>query len=242
MSTLHGTLSGGTAVSRRRFVTGACLSGAGLCLSGCLRRGKEEEGLSAVEDLMREHGVLRRALLVYAEAVPRLAGTPPAGIAGALQKTATLFRAFGENYHERTLEEQFVFPALRKAPGPLPALVDTLIAQHERGRDITAFVLAVTTGGTLAGDAAAALARQLAAFVRMYQNHAAREDTVVFPAWKKAMPADQIEELGEQFEEIEHEQVGEGGFDDAVRQIEEIEALLGLENIAQFTAPQPPGA
>ena len=42
-----------------------------------------EPEVTATEDLMREHGVIRRALLVYAETVPKLrtkpdSGTPPA--------------------------------------------------------------------------------------------------------------------------------------------------------------------
>ena len=60
-----------------------------------------EEGVSALEDLMREHGVLRRILIVYAETAPRLARGPAGIDAGALADAATLFRQFGEDYHER---------------------------------------------------------------------------------------------------------------------------------------------
>jgi len=34
-----------------------------------------------------------------------------------LLKTATLCRAFGEEYHEKKLEEAYIFPAVRKAGG-----------------------------------------------------------------------------------------------------------------------------
>lgn len=76
----------------------------------------------------------------------------------------------------------------------------------------------------------------------MYEHHAAREDTIVFPAWKKALPNREYDEMGEKFEEIEHQQFGEDGFDTAVKQIAEIEGGLGLADIAQFTAPPPPKA
>jgi hypothetical protein len=49
-----------------------------------------------------------------------------------------------------------------------------------------------------------------------------------------------MDELREKFEDIEHEQFGEDGFDDAVAQIAGIEESLGLTDIAQFTAPPPP--
>src|SRR5690348_1171275 len=70
--------------------------------------GKQE--ISANEDLMREHGVLRRALLVYALTAPELRSNPSATMSVALNRTAVLFRKFGEDYHERALEEKFIFP------------------------------------------------------------------------------------------------------------------------------------
>src|SRR5262249_45428326 len=59
---------------------------------------KEPEGIevTAVEDLMREHGVLRRALMVYSESALRLRRNAADVSPTALQKTAKLFRAFGE--------------------------------------------------------------------------------------------------------------------------------------------------
>jgi hypothetical protein len=74
----------------------------------------------------------------------------------------------------------------------------------------------------------------------MYEHHAAREDTIVFPARKDALSAHQLDEMGELFEEIEHQQFGKDGFEDAVAQIGRIEQALGIADIAQFTAPPPP--
>ena len=51
---------------------------------------------------------------------------------------------------------------------------------------------------------------------------------------------EQLDEIGEKFEDIEHEQFGEDGFDDAVKQISAIETSLSLADIVQFTAPPPP--
>ena len=78
---------------------------------------EETEEVEAAEDLMREHGVLRRALLVYAEAASRLSRGQGEVPADALGRVATLFRSFGEDYHERSLEEEHVFPVLVKAGG-----------------------------------------------------------------------------------------------------------------------------
>ena len=75
----------------------------------------------------------------------------------------------------------------------------------------------------------------------MYENHAAREDTIIFPAWKKALGAHAVEEMGDKFEEIEKQQFGGDGFDMAVQQIAQIEQSLGLTDLSQFTAQPPQG-
>jgi len=158
----------------------------------------------------------------------------------ALEKTAKLFQVFGEDYHEKKLEEVFIFPAVKRTPGAAANLVDVLLAQHVRGRQITDFVLSVSKEDRIASNSVEPLAKALESFVRMYAHHAAIEDTVVFPAWKAAVGGNELDAMGEKFEEIEHEQFGEDGFEAALRRMEEIEQSLGLSNLDMFTAPAPP--
>jgi hemerythrin-like domain-containing protein len=201
---------------------------------------KEKGGeVTATEDLMREHGVLRRALLVYTAAATKLHSNPSSIPPDALQKTAKLFRAFGEEYHEKKLEEAYIFPAVKQAGGEAATYPDILVTQHNRGREITDYIINVTQNAKL-GANADDLAKALDAFVLMYRNHAAREDTIIFPAWKQTLNDKQLDEMNDKFEDIEHEQFGEDGFEDAVKQISAIESSLGLADIAQFTAPPPP--
>src|SRR5690242_9573391 len=210
---------------RRRRILEASLAGAGLLLSAPVwapalatehgKKRREEKEVGAVEDLMREHGVLRRALLVYIETVPKLRANPAGVDAAAIARTAELFRRFGEDYHERMLEEAHIFPALRKVGGPAAAYVDTLVAQHNRGREITDYILSIAGKGGIGSGDAEPLARVFEAFVLMYQNHAAREDTIVFPAWKDALSERQLREMGDRFEDIERRTFGKDGFEDA---------------------------
>jgi len=197
----------------------------------------ESEEVSATEDLMREHGVIRRILVVYRLSAVRLRTKPSSVQLDALQRAAKLMRGFGEEYHERQLEEAHLFPALAAAGGSAAAEISTLVAQHQRGREITEFLLAVTQ--KTIGSAAEPTARTLEAFCLMYEEHAAREDTIVFPAWKKALSPKQLDEMGDLFEDIEHKTFGKDGFDDAVEQIAAIEHSLGLDP-ASLTAPPPP--
>jgi hemerythrin-like domain-containing protein len=225
-----------TEPNRRNLIAAG---GMAMALAACSQTGEEQE-VGAVEDLMREHGILRRILLVYAQSIPRLRNEPGTLDGAALNRAALLFRDFGEEYHERQLEEAYIFPRLRQAGGPASAYVDTLLVQHQRGRDITGFILSATAGGAIAAASAEPLARAFQAFALMYENHAAREDTIIFPGWKKALSEGEMEELGEKFEEIEKTRFGGDGFDKAASQVAEIERQLGFADLAQFTPPPQP--
>jgi len=196
--------------------------------------------VTATEDLMREHGVIRRALLVYFESIPKLRQSPSSLDPAALHRTAEVFRTFGEDYHERMLEEQHIFPMVRKQGGELQKYADILIAQHNRGREITDYVLAVTNWPKISAAHAEPLATVFDRFVLMYANHAAREDTIVFPAWKKNFSNMQLDEISDQFEDIEQKMFGKDGFEDAEKKIANVEIALGFGDLAQFTPPPPP--
>jgi hemerythrin-like domain-containing protein len=224
-------------------LAGVALAGSALALTGCKRDRDqdEEEGegeVTANEDLMREHGVLRRVLIIYREVAPKLVANAAAVDAAALGAAAKLFQQFGERYHEQLLEEQHIFPIVRKAGGEAPALVDTLLAQHARGREITGYILDKTRTGRIGTADAAPMARALTAFSRMYEPHTAREDTIVFPAFKKAVGPKGYDELGDQFEDIERKEFGGDGFDMAVDKVAELERRLGTADLAAFTAPR----
>lgn len=204
------------------------------------KTGGEQMDVTATEDLMREHGILRRALLVYAEVASRLRQDEADVRADALGSTARLFRRFGEEYHERSLEEVHVFPPLIKRGGEHANLSKTWIVQHARAREITDYILAVTRSGRVGPADREPLAQTLSGFVRMYQHHAAIEDTIIFPAWKAAISADQYRESTEQFEELERRLFGDDGFDDALAQVAAVERAVGLAELGTLTAPAPP--
>jgi hemerythrin-like domain-containing protein len=177
--------------TRRDFLQVSALVGTGLVLSSCAGSKPNTTGqevtsaapdenkmggeVTATEDLMREHGILRRALLVYSATAIRLRTNASSLVPDALQKTAKLFKAFGEEYHERKLEEAFIFPAVKKAGGEAASYADVLVVQHNRGREVTDYIIGVTQGAKFGANNAEPLAKALEAFVLMYRNHAARE-------------------------------------------------------------------
>jgi hemerythrin-like domain-containing protein len=233
--------------SRRSFVTGLALGTAGT-LAGCGRgetaspsrvceetSGEGEVGITPGEDLMREHGVLERVLVVWGEVDGPLRRGEEVD-AAALRDSLTLVQRFVEQYHER-LEEDVVFPRLESA-GREVELVRTLREQHEAGRSITAEVVRLL-GADLDAEARTRIADRLGAYTRMYLAHAAREDTIVFPALREITGAGYAE-LGEELERREHRIVGEGGFEQAVAEADRIERAFGLDRLARFTPEASP--
>jgi hemerythrin-like domain-containing protein len=232
-------------VARRHFLilAGGLATGAGLLRASppaWAAAGSEAEAVTANEDLMREHGLIRRILLVYQAAARRARSAPTSLPLGELGAAADLMRRFGEDYHEHALEEVHIFPVVRKIYGPVAKLPDTLERQHRRGREITGYVQRIAAKPSLSAAAAEPLARTLEAFVRMYEPHAAREDTELFPAWKAALCPAAYAEMGERFEEIERKTFGGDGFEDALGRIARIEAAFGVNNLAAATASPPP--
>jgi hemerythrin-like domain-containing protein len=229
-----------TAVESRRQFLRAASYGAGLVLTGCAttrgaerseggdERGEAKEAeVTPGEDLMQEHGVLERILLVYDEAVRRIDRNKTFDLA-IVSNAAGIVRRFVEDYHEKN-EEQLVFPRLRDARREVE-LVAVLLRQHERGRQLTDEI--IRTVGT---GSRRKLPPILQRFERMYRPHAAREDTVLFPAFREVVGRRAYRELGEQFEDREHELFGEHGFESVVREVGELEQALGIHDLAKFT-------
>jgi hemerythrin-like domain-containing protein len=241
-----------TDLARRAFLQAGGRAGAGLFLpvtmaaesqagtkgsasqkGGTQEPKEEEEDVSPPEDLMREHGVLKRVLLVYDEAIRRIDANhdlPP----DAVRSGAKIIRTFIEDYHEK-LEEDYLFPRFEKA-GRLTDLTKVLRAQHQAGRRVTEQITQLATVQMLKDPSSATKLKELMRqFVRMYEPHEAREDTVLFPAFRSIVSKHEFGALGEDFEKKEHQLFGEEGFEKMVDRVASIEKMLGIYDLAQFT-------
>lgn len=192
-----------------------------------------ENEVDALEDLMREHGILNRILLIYEEGMRRLddkVEAPPE----VFHKPAMLVRKFVEDYHEK-LEENFIFPEFEKRRTSVD-LVRILREQHQAGRKVTDVILRTSASDVFRKEEARKeLVSACRAFIRMYRPHEAREDTVLFPALHKLIPAKQMQDLGEQFESEEDRLFGDEGFQKTVEQVATIEKQLGINDLSLFT-------
>jgi hemerythrin-like domain-containing protein len=220
--------------TRRQFLVSG--GAAALLVAGDARADKkakdDDDEVSPTEDLMREHGILRRVLLVYGEVLRRFDARLDVP-ADALAHAATIIREFIEDYHEKD-EEEFIFPRFEKAH-KLAELVAVLRQQHQAGRKLTADVLRLATAAGVKGDATRKqIGESLRSFIRMYEPHAAREDTVLFPAFRALVGEKELARLQDVFEDKE-KALPHGGFEKMVDEVARLEQTFGIADLAKVT-------
>lgn len=192
----------------------------------------EETSVSAVEDLMREHGVLDRVLLIYEELLRRMEADEPFP-PGALKEATEIIRDFIQGYHEK-LEEKYVFVKFQRAVA-FDELLKTLQQQHDRGRLLVKDI--ISCDAFRSPDEKMRLMASMRAFIRMYRPHKAREDTVLFPTFRTLLRFAEYDMLGDIFEQEEERRFGEDGFAKTVKRVEGLEKTLGIYDLSQFTPP-----
>ena len=105
-----------------------------------------------------------------------------------------------------------------------------MTAQHQAGRRVTADVLRLAKVEASRKQ----LAASLRSFIRMYEPHAAREDTVLFPAFRELVGEKELAKLQDVFEDKE-KALPHGGFEKMVDEVAKIEQALGIYDLAKFT-------
>lgn len=223
---------------RSGWLKGIALTGSGLLLAGVpgLIKARASRGMdasppvSAVQGLLRDHGVLNRILLIYEECLRRLRS----GVRfdpGVLAKSTTIIQNFIEDYHE-DMEERYVFPVLQNS-AEFYELIAVLRTQHVAGKGMTAAIRHLADHAVNESEQRK-LESEISRFVRMYRPHEAREDTLLFPAFKRTADPKEYEEIGKKFQQRAHQLFGLEGFDQIVAQIGELEKALGIYDLKQF--------
>jgi hemerythrin-like domain-containing protein len=226
-----------TRLNRRNCIKTFGTAGIGWAVIGCSgsspagtmeKSSGELHEITPAEDLMFEHGVIERLLLIYNDAVRRIKSGGDIS-PELISDTADIIRRFTENYHEK-LEEQYVFPRLEKM-GRHTELVKILLKQHKLGREVTDNIRRlVEQQETSFGQ----LAKAMESYSFMYIPHISRENSVVFRTLRESLPEDEYIELGEKFEQMEDAQLGKSGYMKNLKEIMNIEIKLNIYDLTRF--------
>ncbi len=188
----------------------------------------QEHGVGAIETLMRGHGLLLRALIIYDVIKNRIVKgqeTEPS----LVLDTAAVIHNYLEGFHEM-VEEKYIFaPMENKKVGF--AAIQELKVQHGSGFELTHRIANLAKAGTLKAE----LAGYLGDFNVMYRHHSAYEDTIIFPSFEAMGTREDLTELAATVAAEEKKVLGHKGFDDFVNQIAHVEKKLGIYELSSST-------
>jgi hemerythrin-like domain-containing protein len=188
--------------------------------------------ITPTEELMREHGVLERVLLIY-EAGMRKFQLNDDFDPVILLNSAQIVKEFIEDHHEKS-EEQHVFPRFKQA-GKMVQLVDTLLQQHEAGRRLTETIVSTASLSGRPGVPRQKLVSATRMFIAMHRPHAAREETELFPKLKGLVSSNEYDAMAEEIEKEKHRRFGDDGLERMLDRIARLEHAIGAYDLKQYT-------
>ncbi|MCX8066346.1 MAG: hemerythrin domain-containing protein [Anaerolineae bacterium] len=162
-----------------------------------------------IETLMDEHRIILTVLDAAAREVQRIQETEEVRVE-RLEQMVDFFRNFADRCHHAK-EEKLLFVRMEERGMPREAgPIGVMLYEHDLGRG---YVRAVAEAlPRAASDLAAreAVRRNLAQYVQLLRDHIYKEDYILYPmADGLLLPEDQ-QALGEGFEQVEREEMGEG--------------------------------
>jgi hemerythrin-like domain-containing protein len=188
----------------------------------------EYQGVGAIENLMRGHGLLLRALIIYDVAAKRI-GKGHIADPSLLAKTADVFHNYLQRFHE-AMEEKYIFAPMEEKNVCFRSIQELKI-QHGTGYELTQRI----TNMAKAGKQGSELAGYLADFVKMYRYHMAWEDTIVFPAFDTMEQKKDLVELAATIDQEEKQILGHDGFASFISQITDVEKQLDIYGLSGST-------
>ncbi len=196
-----------------------------------MKENKEIE-VPLTEDLMREHGILNRILLIYEKIIDIIHHHQTFDL-NNLQDAVDIVQLFIEGHHER-MEEDYIFPLFEKHKQELD-LIATLKEQHIKGRQISVHLKKIIQTKELNNKNRFLIQHYVTEFITMYRPHEAHEDTQIFPKVRYFMTEQEFQELGDLFEDFEHQLFGQHGFKNTLKKLDRIEQKIGIADLDQFT-------
>lgn len=166
--------------------------------------------MKPIEDLKTEH----EGILLMLDVLERMSERIVAGKSvptDHLKQVLDFLQVFADNCHHGK-EERLLFSAMEaagvpKEGGPLAVM----LSEHGRGRLFIGEMKDLVSSYEK-GDSGALLVFTTPAlqYVDLLRSHIWKENSVLFPLAEKAVPADKLKLIGEQFDRFEKEEIGQG--------------------------------
>lgn len=193
----------------------------------------EEVRYSPIEDLMEEHSILRRALLIYEECIRRMEIGEDFDPELLIETTNVIKVII--IFHHALLEHEYIFPRFREADKYVQ-MADILTEQHGRVGEQEELIIKYSNRDSINNpEEKAMLINALKKSIRVFRPHINIEDTEMFPEFKTVVTAHEYYELGKKFKEIEYQKWGENGHRQMVDKIIQVEKALGINDLDSFT-------
>lgn len=186
------------------------------------------EKISPTEELCIEHAMLDRIMLAMNRTL-KVPGGKKSDFS-PIVKACDMIKQVVDEHHMK-IEENEVYPKFEGDP-VLGPMIEDFVEQHDEARKM------VDRMRELAGSGkpdTAELKRVFTDFHDMMMAHAAREETVLFPAMEGTWSDKDLDALKEAQEEDEKELLGEDADEKVYKMLGDLESAAGIESVADFT-------
>jgi hemerythrin-like domain-containing protein len=166
--------------------------------------------MQATQILMDEHRIIERVLTSLQAAAVRLERGEKVR-SGFFVDGALFIKNFADGWHHRK-EEGVLFVAMIAAGMPAQGgPIGVMLAEHEQGRVFTRAMKEAAIKWE-AGDLSArtAVISNALGYVTLLRQHIQKEDNILFPMADKVIPLEKQVNVLQDFEQVEHDETGEG--------------------------------
>ena len=176
-----------------------------------------------------EHGMLDRIMLAIDHTLQKAEGASKPNVTPVLKACGMIKQVVDE--HHMKLEEKEIYPKFRD-DRILGKLSRDLEDQHNEARKMTARMKELSSGSN---PDVRELRRVFQDFRTMMVAHAAREQTVLFPAMVGTWTDEQLDALKEAQEADEKRLLGEDADEKVYKMMGDIETAAGIRSVSDFT-------
>jgi indolepyruvate ferredoxin oxidoreductase, beta subunit len=177
--------------------------------------------MGPIEELRQEHGAVMKVFSILQEISGKLEKRESQAL-DAFRRVLEFLQVFVDQCHHAK-EEEFLFPALKKAQSRNRSLIEELVSEHEQGRIMIRAMKASVGENNRKQDASlGALVGTIEEYLRIFRNHIRKENSLLFPEARDLLPAINQERMSLEFQKLEQERIGEGRHQSFHRMIEEL--------------------